>query len=87
MIRKFLQWLGWRKERREPVGLLVKADLPPLLEIEVYEVATGRVVSRTPVINLKPGGSTVVDVPPGCWFCLRNSIATGPATSTITAGL
>lgn len=87
MISKFLQWLGRGKDRRKLVGVQIDAQLRSGLEIEVYEIATGRVVSRTPVTNLSPGGLTSVDIPAGCWFCFRNHIATGPVTATISAWL
>lgn len=57
----------------------------PTTVVEVYDVKTRAVVSRTPLV-MTAGASNAFDVPKGCWF--RVVTSTGPLTApTITAGM
>lgn len=57
----------------------------PTTIAEVYDVTTGAVISRTPMV-MTPGATNAFDVPKGCWF--RVVTSTGPLTApTITAGM
>lgn len=75
----------WRRFfGKRPQVQLVYVPPTPTTVAEVFDVKTGAVVSRTPLV-MTAGGSNAFDIPKGCWF--RIVVTTGPLTvPTITAG-
>lgn len=80
IIRLWRRFFGKRRQVR-----LAYTPPTPTTVAEVYNLETGGVVSRTPLV-MTAGASNAFDIPKGCWF--RFVTTTGPLTApTITAGV